>query len=525
MIPSPTSTAFFTSRRLHQLMRALAVTGRLAEEMVREAAGDRADVLVMNVDVASFITPKMLREAAPVGYDIILIPGAITADFAPVERELETKIRLGPKHAVDLRRVLPLLDSVELSATVPACVLLEGRMREEARVAIERLESEAKALMAIKGVKVGGDSRMKVLAEIVDATRFDDSALAERVRHYEREGADMIDLGIPLDADPSDVARAVRTALGATRLPVSVDTLRPDLLKAGIEAGCDLILSLDGSNLAEVGEMAASAGVPAVVLPGPETTLAENLDLALDLGVSAMADPVLNPPLQGLAESICKYAEFHRAFPGVPLFFGVGNVTELLDADSQGVNALLAAMGTEAGASVLFTPEYSEKARGSIRELRTASEMMILAGARRSPPKDLGFDLLVLKEKHRRPEEEMPSEFVAVGGRGGGEAGDGGGEVEVEEVGRIDGGGRRWEMDPAGSFRIGVAKGRIVVRHDAVTLVGESAQEIIGEIVDRGLVTRLDHAGYLGRELERAETALRLGKSYSQDEPLFPTKN
>ena len=90
-------------------MRALAVTGRLAEGMVREAVGDRADVLVMNVDVASFITPKMLREASPSSYDIILIPGAITADFGPVAAELGTKIRLGPKHAVDLRSVLPLL--------------------------------------------------------------------------------------------------------------------------------------------------------------------------------------------------------------------------------------------------------------------------------------------------------------------------------------------------------------------------------------------------------------------------------
>jgi dihydropteroate synthase len=182
-------------------------------------------------------------------------------------------------------------------------------------------------------------------------------------------------------------------------------------------------------------------------------------------------------------------------------------------------------MGAEVGASVLFTPEYSEKARGSIRELRTASEMMLLAGARRSPPKDLGLDLLVLKEKHRRPEEEMPSEFGAVGpvspgGGSGGEVGDGG-----EEPGRIDVGGRRWEMDPAGSFRIGVAKGRIVVRHDSATLVGISARDLLAEIVDRGLVTRLDHAGYLGRELERAETALRLGRSYSQDEPLFSTKN
>ena len=517
------------------------MTGRLAEGMVREAVGERADVLVMNVDVASFITPKMLRNAAPEGYDIILIPGAITADFGPVAAELETKIRLGPKHAVDLRRVLPLLDEVELSTTVPACVLLEERMREEARSAVLELEAGATAPMVIRSVKVGGSSRMKVLAEIVDATRFDDAALVEKVRHYEQEGADMIDLGIPLDAEPADVARAVGVAKGATRLPVSVDSLRPDLLKAGIEAGCDLILSLDGSNLDEVGEEAAAAGVPAVVLPGPETTLTENLRRALALGVKTMADPVLNPPLQGLAESICRYREFHMAFPEIPLFFGVGNVTELLDADSQGVNGLLAAIGSEVGASVLFTPEYSEKARGSIRELRTASEMMLLAKARESPPKDLGLDLLVVKEKHRRPEEEMPKEFVAVGAMGStwavgtvgsveaadlgsGAEGEGKGE-DGEEDARGSGSGRRWEMDPAGSFRISVAMGKIVVRHDSVTLVGESSRDLLWEIVDRGLVTRLDHAGYLGRELERAETALLLGRSYSQDEPLFPTKN
>lgn len=489
---------------------------------MREAVGDRADVLVMDVDVASFITPKMLRDAAPAGYDIILIPGAITADFGPVAAELGTKIRLGPKHAVDLRRVLPLLGEVELSTTVPACLLLEERMRSEARAAISELEAGAEAPLIIKGVKIGGASRMKVLAEIVDATRFGDGELVEKVRHFVEEGAEMIDLGIPLDAEPAAVARAVIVAKGATILPVSVDTLRPDLLKAGIEAGCDLVLSLDGSNLDEVGPMAAEAGVPAVVLPGPEASLAENLRAALDFGVKAIADPVLSPPLSGLAESVCRYREVHRTFPDVPLFFGAGNVTELLDADSPGANALLAVLGAEVGAAVLFTPEYSDKARGSIRELRRASEMILLARARRSPPKDLGLDLLVLKEKHRRPEEEMPEEFELVGP--GGESvnvvADGG-----EVADRIEGGGLRWEVDPAGSFRIGVAKGKIVVRHDAVTLVGESARRLLAEIIDRGLVTRLDHAGYLGRELERADMALRLDRSYSQDEPPFPTKN
>jgi hypothetical protein len=95
-------------------------------------------------------------------------------------------------------------------------------MRVEARAAIEVLELEAKAPMVIKGVKVGGKSLMKVLAEIVDATRLDDLGLAEKVARYERAGADMIDLGIPLDADPADVARAVRAAKGATALSMAL---------------------------------------------------------------------------------------------------------------------------------------------------------------------------------------------------------------------------------------------------------------------------------------------------------------
>jgi hypothetical protein len=35
------------------------------------------------------------------------------------------------------------------------------------------------------------------------------------------------------------------------------------------------------------------------------------------------------------------------------------------------------------------------------------------------------------------------------------------------------------------------------------------------------MVSRLDHAGYLGRELQKAELALVLDRSYSQDEPLL----
>jgi len=163
-------------------------------------------VLVLDLDVAAFITPEMLRRAAPAGYDLILIPGSITADFQEAERALGAKIRLGPKHAADLGFVLRHISDVELSRTIPACVLLEDKMRKDAFMQGMMLEAKAEATLAIKGVKIGGGSRMKVLAEIVDSTRLGAEALVEKIRYYEEQGADMIDLGLPLDAKPSQVA-------------------------------------------------------------------------------------------------------------------------------------------------------------------------------------------------------------------------------------------------------------------------------------------------------------------------------
>lgn len=482
-------------------MKVLAVTGRMAKDLVKQHSKG-ADVLVLDVDVAAFITPEMLQCAAPLGYDLILIPGAVTADFSTAEAALGTKIRLGPKHAADLGFVLRHLGDVELSRSIPACVLLESRMRKDALSTIETLEAEAEPAMTIKGVKIGGNSRMKILAEVVDATRMDEAALARKISYYLAQGADMIDLGVSLDASQEQVAFAVKTAKKVTDLPVSIDTVQPELIKSGIKAGADLVLSLNGDNIPLVGEAVADAGVPTVVIPGPgETSLEENIEAAKSFGIKVIADPVLNPPLSGLAASIKGYIDFRRVHSNLPLFFGVGNVTELLDADSQGSNALLAAIGSELGASILFTPEYSPKARGSVGELRTASEMMVLARHRHSPPKDLGIDLLVLKEKRRRPEEKIPERCTPAG---------------------TD---HRYSMDPAGSFKIHIADERIVASHPTMDVAGISARDVLNTLIDFGLVTRLDHAGYLGRELEKAEMALRLKRSYIQDEPLLPDKS
>ncbi len=40
-------------------------------------------------------------------------------------------------------------------------------------------------------------------------------------------------------------------------------------------------------------------------------------------------------------------------------------------------------------------------------------------------------------------------------------------------------------------------------------------------IIREGLMSKLNHAAYLGRELEKAEIAMRLGRSYVQDSAVF----
>jgi len=46
---------------------------------------------------------------------------------------------------------------------------------------------------------------------------------------------------------------------------------------------------------------------------------------------------------------------------------------------------------------------------------------------------------------------------------------------------------------------------------------GEKAAELFFPAIDKGLISRLDHAAYLGRELARAEATIQTGGEYVQD--------
>ncbi len=79
--------------------------------------------------------------------------------------------------------------------------------------------------------------------------------------------------------------------------------------------------------------------------------------------------------------------------------------------------------------------------------------------------------------------------------------------------------------DPAGYFVIFVDRphGLLNVEHYekkgllTTIIEGRSAAEVYMTAIERALLSRLDHAAYLGRELARAEHALLSGESYVQD--------
>ncbi|MBM4401052.1 MAG: dihydropteroate synthase-like protein, partial [Crenarchaeota archaeon] len=282
-------------------------------------------------------------------------------------------------------------------------------------------------------------------------------------------------------------------------------------------------LSADAGNIEQIAPFASDAAV--VVIPTNQregyfpknveeriSFLEDLIEKARKLGMTRLiGDLILDP--SNVLESLIAYREFANRNPNVPLFVGVSNVTELIDADSIGVNALLARLSSEVGASILLATEKSSKAKGSVREEVIASKMMFLARKRGSVPKDLGLDLLVLKDKRVREEPY---------------------DKDVEADAQVITATEKSEpatLDTTGVFRITLDRneGTIVALHFATLqadkpsniVKGRTAEGVYTKIVERGLVTRLDHASYLGSELAKAEIALKTGKEYIQDQTLF----
>lgn len=521
-------------------MKVLLITGLLAEDMVTHYAQKsdvKTKVLALKVPVAALLTPKSIaKETGKLNlrdFDMILVPGLIRGDTSLIEDTTRIPTFKGSRYAADLPTVLDTLGQVKLSKVTPACDLLKDELQRKALQETYIVEKNRDVLlknpgnMLIEELAVGRDFPMRVMAEIIDAPLLSDDEVQAMARRYVKLGAEIIDVGMVAgESRPADAKRAVKAVKSVVNVPVSIDTLDPDEAGEAVSAGADLVLSVDAGNVEDVAAFVSEVAV--VVVPTnhhkgyfPKKAeervrlLEENIRRARKLGIRRiMGDLILDPVnMPGIIDSLVAFHKFAKRNPDVPLIFGTGNVTELMDADSVGTNALLAGVASEIGVSILLTTEKSDKAKGSIKELAIASKMMFLARKRGSVPKDLGLDLLIFKEKRIR-EEPYNREI----------------EAETQIITAAE---KRKSLlfDPKGCFKIMIDRADEAIaalyfstsKRDKPTVIikGKTAEDICAKIVEMDLATRLDHVAYLGSELAKAEIALKTGKEYIQDSPLF----
>jgi len=462
-----------------------------------------------------------------------LVPGLIRGGISIIENTTGIPTFKGPRYAADLPTVLETLGQVKLSKVTPACDLLKDELQRKALQEIDIVEKSRNVLlknpgnMLIKELAVGRDFPMRVMAEIIDAPLLSNDDIQAIAQRYVRLGAEIIDVGMVAgESRPSDAKRTVKAVKKVVNAPVSIDTLDPDEAREAVSAGADIILSVDAGNVEDMATFASEVAV--VVIPTNHhkgyfpkkagervSLLEENIGRARKLGITRIiGDLILDPVnMPGITESLVAFREFVKRNPDVPLLFGTGNVTELMDADSVGINALLAGIASEIGVSILLSTEKGNKTKGSIRELAIASKMMFLAKKRDSVPKDLGLDLLILKDKRIR-EEPYNREI----------------EAETQIITAAE---KRKSLlfDPKGCFKIMIDRANEAIaalyfstsKRDKPTVIikGKTAEDVYVKIVEMSLVTRLDHVAYLGSELAKAEIALKTGKEYIQDSSLF----
>lgn len=489
-------------------MNILFVTARLAYKNFMKKCSSY-DILELPVEVASLIPKKLLKEhlSKIKKYAAVIVPGGVTYDLSSLERELNIPIRKGPIDFRDLDYVLSHLSIDELSPKVSADEVISIKKQKNARSLLKSAEETPLTEgIEIRSLKIGTNYPMRVMAEISSAEKYKTADLYSRIDYFRESGADIIDLGFSLEAEHKRALSIIDDVRNYYSGVLCIDTNSEQLLLEAEDHGADMLMSLNRSNYT----ISESLSLPSVVTPAdangdipkdPKTRVDILLDLIDKIHTKAIADPILHPPLYNLVDSLVAYRLFRDKDKKTPLFLGVGNVTELIDADSIGINAIFSALGQELNVNILFTPEESRKCYQCVSELSKASKMMFVA--KNTLPKDLGIDLLYMKEKRAKTMSKTYAKNV----------------VAVSDV-----------VDPTISknmyFKLFIDGSLLCAtfyENDVpkITLTSFDPKKIYKKAIELRLIDGLSHAAYLGAELQKAYIAIKTHRSYIQEEDLF----
>lgn len=331
-----------------------------------------------------------------------------------------------------------------------------------------------------------GQYDIEILAEINHAPQLRLDDLLSRAKQARADGADVIDLG----CDPGQTWPQVSAAVKMLRdegLRVSLDSFNPREAEEAAHAGAELILSVNRTNR----ERAPSWGCEVVAVPDSPREcegLAETVAFLQAHQVHFRIDPVLEPIGFGFAASLGRYLETRKQYPTTQMMMGVGNLTELTDADSAGLNVLLLGFCQELGIRSVLTTEVINWAQSSVRELNLARRLVWYACRHQVLPKRREPNLILLRDPKLH-------EY---------------GDTQLRELAA--------QIRDA-NFRIFAERGKLHVLNRDMYLQGTDPFDLFAQIMK---TTAIDasHAFYLGYEFAKAVTALTLKKNYTQDQAL-----
>lgn len=497
-----------------QMKKVLIVTGKDACEKAGEVSAG-FNVHVCAVDVAALLTPQsILDELSRIdlpAVSLILVPGYVRGDVSIISKKLGIPCYKGTKNILDLPRLLKSIDSIKLSTTVEADSIISLKSAKDAKDEILKHTLDD-FKFKVGTLPVGGTQPFKIIAEIPDAPLLTNKQLKSQAKYLAESGASIVDVGMVAGEDNcAKITDMIKTIRDVIKIPISVDSLDANEILASHEPA-DLILSIGAQTI----DLTKKIKCPIVLVPQDAlgtvpNTAAERVSVLEELIEIAQAnsfnnyivDPILNPQVNGVSDSLLGFKLFRERHPDVLMMMGAGNVTELMDVDSPGVNAVLGMIAADLKIDFVFTTEASNKTRGCVRELAILSEMMFLASLKNQPPKDLGIDLLRLKDKkHMLPIVDKNARKIT--------------PINVSRSSA--------KLDSS-SFKIYVEDARILVVGYAVNkpvsvLKGVDASSVYSTLCAKHKISSL-HAAYLGAELAKAEIALKIGKNYVQDETLF----
>lgn len=434
----------------------LFLTGKLAEKSLDKVLTEiqqnaktppfKYRIQQVGVSVAALMTPDLIlrRVKDAGGADKVILPGLCQGDIAPLVSQFGVPVERGPEDLKDL----------------PQYFGQDGKKSDLSQY------------------------RVQIFAEIVDAPFLSVEAIVKKAKLFQTQGANVIDLGC-IPAVPFPHLAETIQALKQSGFQVSVDSLETeDLLNAG-KAGADFLLSLTEKTLWILNEVTSTP----ILIPAKQhnlPSLYRAIDACLKLNRRFIADAILDPIHFGLTDSIVRYQRLRKKYPNIPIMMGIGNLTELTDADTTGINALLFGMISELNVDAVLATSVSKHAVNAIAEADIARRMMFAAKSDERLPRGYSDALMALHEK--RPFTYTREEIAEIA-------------TQIK--------------DP--SFRIQVSEeGMHIYNRDGIFQSTDPFALYPHLKVDNDA----SHAFYLGVELARAQIAWQLGKRYAQDQEL-----